>query len=84
MSKIAIIGAGSLIFCKTLLNDILATQSLEGFKIALMGPTLSKIEKMEGYAQKISMIDIPEGTVGVPIPMDPARAINSRFGKLAQ
>ena len=34
--------------------------------------------------KKISMIDIPDGTVGVPVPMDPALAINSRFGKLAQ
>ena len=53
MSKIAIIGAGSLIFCKTLLNDIFATPSLNGFNIALMGPTLSKLEKMESYAGKI-------------------------------
>jgi len=53
MSKIAIIGAGSLIFCKTLLNDIFATPSLNGFNIALMGPTLSKLEKMENYAEKI-------------------------------
>src|SRR5665647_555705 len=53
MSKIAIIGAGSLIFCKTLLNDIFATSSLNGFNIALMGPTLSKLEKMESYAGKI-------------------------------
>lgn len=51
--KIAIIGAGSLIFCKTLLNDIFATPSLDGFDIALMGPTLPKLKKMEGYAQKI-------------------------------
>lgn len=53
MSKIAIIGAGSLIFCKTLLNDIFATPSLDGFNIALMGPTLTKLKKMEGYAEKI-------------------------------
>jgi len=53
MSKIAVIGAGSLIFCKTLLNDIFATPSLDGFNIALMGPTLSKLKKMEGYAEKI-------------------------------
>lgn len=52
-SKIVIIGAGSLIFCKTLLNDIFSTPSLNGFEIALMGPTLSKLKKMEGYANKI-------------------------------
>ena len=53
MPKIAIIGAGSIVFCKTLLNDIFATPALNGFDIALMGPTLSKLEKMEGYANKI-------------------------------
>lgn len=53
MKKIAIIGAGSIVFCKTLLNDIFATPALDGFNIALMGPTLSKLEKMENYASKI-------------------------------
>ena len=53
MSKIAIIRCGSIIFCQTFLNDIFATPALNGSEIALMGPTLSKLEKMEGYAQKI-------------------------------
>ncbi len=53
MTKIAIIGAGSIVFCKTLLNDIFATPALDGAEIALMGPTLLKIKRMEAYAGKI-------------------------------
>ena len=51
--KIAIIGAGSIVFCSTLLNDIFGTQALDGFEIALMSPTFSKIERMKNYADKI-------------------------------
>ena len=53
MSKIALIGAGSLIFCKTLLNDMFATPALSGSTYALMGPTLWKLEKMKTYADNI-------------------------------
>ena len=52
-NKIALIGAGSIVFCKTLLNDMLSTPSLDGFEFALMSPTMPKIEKMRDYAQKI-------------------------------
>ena len=30
MAKVAMIGAGSLVFCKTLMNDFLATPALAG------------------------------------------------------
>ena len=53
MAKIAIIGAGSIIFCKTLLNDLFSTPALAGSTYALMGPTMWKLEKMEAYARKI-------------------------------
>jgi alpha-galactosidase len=53
MAKIAIIGAGSIIFCKTLLNDLFATPALKGSHYALMGPTLWKLEKMKTYADQI-------------------------------
>jgi len=52
-NKIALIGAGSVVFCKTLLNDMFNTPSLSGFEYALMSPTMGKIEKMKNYAQKI-------------------------------
>ena len=53
MANIAIIGAGSIIFCKTLLNDLFATPALSGSTYALMGPTMWKIEKMKAYADQI-------------------------------
>jgi len=52
-NKIAIIGAGSIVFCSTLLNDLFNVKELDGFEIALMSPTLSKIERMKNYADKI-------------------------------
>jgi len=52
-NKIALIGAGSIVFCKTLLNDMFNTPSLSDFEFALMSPTMGKIEKMKNYAQKI-------------------------------
>ena len=52
-NKIALIGAGSMVFCKTLLNDMLSTPCLDGFEYALMSPTMGKIEKMRDYAKKI-------------------------------
>jgi len=53
MAKIAIIGAGSITFGTTLLNDMLATRALEGSTYALMGPTLSKLERVENYTKKV-------------------------------
>ena len=53
MAKIAIIGAGSIIFCKTLLNDLFSTPALAGSTYALMGPTMWKLEKMRVYAQQV-------------------------------
>jgi len=53
MAKIAIIGAGSIVFCKTLLNDMFVTPALKGSTYALMGPTMWKLEKMKIYADNI-------------------------------
>lgn len=53
MAKIAIIGAGSIIFCKTLLNDLFTVPALKGSTYALMGPTMWKLEKMKTYADQI-------------------------------
>ena len=39
MAKVAIIGAGSIVFCKTLMLDILATPGLEDTEFALMAPS---------------------------------------------
>ena len=36
MHRIAMIGAGSVVFCKTLMSDIMATPALAGSEFALM------------------------------------------------
>ena len=53
MAKVAIIGAGSIVFTKTLLNDMFSTAALAGSTYALMGPTMWKLEKMRTYAKQI-------------------------------
>ena len=53
MSRIAMIGAGSLVFCKTLCQDILATAALQGSQIVLMNRTQPKLEMMHRYVQRL-------------------------------
>ncbi|MCL1895144.1 MAG: alpha-galactosidase [Clostridiales bacterium] len=51
--KIAIIGAGSIVFSTTLINDLLQVKPLEGSTLVLMGPTMEKLERVQYYTQKI-------------------------------
>jgi alpha-galactosidase len=51
--KIAMIGAGSVVFCKTLMSDILATPALHGCEFALMSPTESKLRRMEAFGKRM-------------------------------
>ncbi len=51
--KIALIGAGSIVFCKTLLNDLLATPALHGATFVLMSPTETRLRRMEAFAQRM-------------------------------
>ncbi len=53
--KIAMIGAGSVVFCKTLVSDILSTPALTGSEFALMSPTETKLRRMETFVRR--MID---------------------------
>ncbi|MFO8012405.1 MAG: alpha-galactosidase [Phycisphaerae bacterium] len=53
--KIAFIGAGSVVFTKTLLSDLMATPALAGAEYALMSRTMPKLERMTKFAQR--MID---------------------------
>ena len=53
MSKIALIGAGSLVFTKQFLNDMFNTPCMAGSTYSLMGPTMWKLEKMKQYADQI-------------------------------
>lgn len=47
--KIAIIGAGSIIFCTTLIQDVLATPGLGPIEFALMSPTTTRTTQVEAY-----------------------------------
>jgi alpha-galactosidase len=53
MPKIAMIGAGSIVFCKTLLMDILATPALRDSEFRLMSRTRPKLERMKRFADKV-------------------------------
>jgi alpha-galactosidase len=53
VKKVAMIGAGSIVFATTLMNDMLATAELSGFTFALMNPTLAKAKRVENYMRRI-------------------------------
>ena len=47
------IGAGSVVFCKTLMSDIMATPALADSEFALMSPTETKLRRMEAFAKRM-------------------------------
>ena len=51
--KIAMIGAGSIVFCKTLMSDIMATPALADSEFALMSLTEPKLRRMEDFAKRM-------------------------------
>ncbi|MGC8780310.1 MAG: alpha-galactosidase [Anaerolineae bacterium] len=53
MAKVAIIGAGSIVFCQTLILDILGTPGLEGTEFALMAPTTTRSSQVEAFARRV-------------------------------
>ncbi|HUX21789.1 MAG TPA: alpha-glucosidase/alpha-galactosidase, partial [Spirochaetia bacterium] len=53
MAKIAMIGAGSLIFCKTLMSGFLATPALEGSEYRLMALTHRRLDKMKDFVDRM-------------------------------
>jgi alpha-galactosidase len=53
MRKIAIIGAGSIVFCKTLILDIMATKDLEDTEFFLMAPSTTKTSQVKAFADKV-------------------------------
>ena len=53
MAKVAIIGAGSIVFCKTLMLDILATDGLEDTEFALMAPSTARTSQVESFAKRV-------------------------------
>ena len=53
MRKIAIIGAGSIVFCKTLVLDLMATPSLCDSEFALMAPSTRNTSQVEAFFNKV-------------------------------
>jgi len=53
MRKIAVIGAGSVVFCKTLILDIMATEGLDDTQFALMAPTKNRTPQVEEFLKKV-------------------------------
>ena len=51
--KIAMIGAGSVVFCKTLMSDIMATPALADTEFALMSRTEPKLRRMEAFGNRM-------------------------------
>lgn len=51
--KVAMIGAGSIVFCKTLMSDIMATPALAGCEFALMSRTEGKLRAMEAFGRRM-------------------------------
>ena len=53
MAKVAIIGAGSIVFCKTLILDILATPGLEDTEFALMAPSTRRTPHVKAFVDRV-------------------------------
>ena len=53
MNKIAIIGAGSVIFCKTLMMDILATPALSDSEFRLMAPSTRNTSQVKAFMDQV-------------------------------
>ena len=51
--KIAMIGAGSVVFTKTLMSDILATPALADSEFALMDVDATKLERMAAFGRRM-------------------------------
>jgi len=66
-TKIAMIGAGSVVFCKTLMADIMATPALEGSEFALMSRTEPKLRAMEAFGRRMLADNKVKGKVSATL-----------------
>jgi len=53
MAKIAFIGAGSIVFAKTIMMDIMATPGLEDSEICLMNRGKPKLDRIQAFANRV-------------------------------
>ena len=51
--KIAMVGAGSVVFCKTLMSDIMATPALAESEFSLMALTETRLRRMEDFGKRM-------------------------------
>jgi len=51
--KVAMVGAGSIVFCKTLMSDIMAAPALAGSEFALMDVAEPKLRRMEEFGRRM-------------------------------
>jgi alpha-galactosidase len=65
MARVAIIGAGSIVFCKTLILDILATKGLEATEFVLMAPTTNRTSQVERHINRVIKANHLPATVHV-------------------
>ena len=63
MAKIAIIGAGSLVFGKTLMADFLSTPALEGSEYCLMALSHKRLDKMHDFVRRMIQDNHVKATV---------------------
>jgi alpha-galactosidase len=69
MAKVAIIGAGSIVFCKTLIQDILVTRGLEKTEFALMAPSTKRTSQVETFVRRVIAENSLAATVWVTTDM---------------
>ncbi len=67
MPRIAMIGAGSIVFCKTLIMDILATPALQNSELVLMSRTMPKLERVKKFVDKVIKENDLNATVTVTL-----------------
>ena len=67
MPNIAMIGAGSIVFCKTLFMDIVATPTLANNNFKLMSHTMPKLERMKRFADRVIEENELEATVQITL-----------------
>ncbi len=72
MPKIAMIGAGSIVFCKTLMMDILATPALRDSEFRLMSRTMPKLERVKRFADRVIKDNNLNASVTVTLDRDEA------------
>jgi alpha-galactosidase len=54
MAKIAMIGAGSVVFSKTLFMDLVAVPAFQDAEFWFMGPTRKKLERVKNFADRVA------------------------------